>query len=474
MHIIHIHIKNNSIVTLYGILIIGDDMKNKKGFTLIELLAVIIILGVIMLIAIPSVTSSVTKSRKNAYVTTVKKLVSGAVAIVNSGDINVYDVDTTYYIPGSCIPTETGGDKSPFAEWEKTYIVVTYNGNGFDYYWTSTDKSGMGIPLAYNDKINIKCIKSNYKSDKISTNVGIGNRNKIMVFEDDGDNVCESATMYQATVHVPDKVDCDYEIPESEPIDQTTTTDGLTWIYKDFKINFSKLTGPGCDNVNGTVTCYSATIKVENMSNENVIKSYEATFTIPSGANLATQYDVNAANVSINGSTLKIIGNPNNYPYRYLQPHDKDEYSFKFTYPSDVDFKLSNGKIKYDILNSDHQDGESSGDPEHISSTLQKLKVELDRTTIYDSNGYHQAQYNLVITNLSNESITDWSVVFDMPEEIVNFTVYSPLKLTKNNRRYVLTSANYQSINTIGPKETIGPYQVQFAMTDTNAVPIIS
>jgi hypothetical protein len=61
-----------------------------------------------------------------------------------------------------------------------------------------------------------------------------------------------------------------------------------------------------------------------------------------------------------------------------------------------------------------------------------------------------------------------------MPEEIVNFTAYSPLKLTKTGNRYVMTSAPWQSISTIGPKEDIGPYQVQFAMTDTNAVPTIS
>ena len=40
-------------------------MRRSKGFTLIELLAVIVILGVIMLIAIPSVTGYITSSRKN-------------------------------------------------------------------------------------------------------------------------------------------------------------------------------------------------------------------------------------------------------------------------------------------------------------------------------------------------------------------------------------------------------------------------
>ena len=38
--------------------------KNKKGFTLIELLAVIVILGILMLVAIPSVTRFINQSRQ--------------------------------------------------------------------------------------------------------------------------------------------------------------------------------------------------------------------------------------------------------------------------------------------------------------------------------------------------------------------------------------------------------------------------
>ena len=45
-------------------------MKDKNGFTLIELLAVIIILGILMIIAIPSVTRYISDSRKASYIKT--------------------------------------------------------------------------------------------------------------------------------------------------------------------------------------------------------------------------------------------------------------------------------------------------------------------------------------------------------------------------------------------------------------------
>ena len=51
-------------------------MKN-RGFTLIELLAVIVILGVILVIAIPSINAAILNSRKNAYVTTANEFVDG-------------------------------------------------------------------------------------------------------------------------------------------------------------------------------------------------------------------------------------------------------------------------------------------------------------------------------------------------------------------------------------------------------------
>lgn len=48
---------------------------NKKGFTLIELLAVIVILGILMLIAIPSVTRYINKSRQGTFKNTAQLLI---------------------------------------------------------------------------------------------------------------------------------------------------------------------------------------------------------------------------------------------------------------------------------------------------------------------------------------------------------------------------------------------------------------
>ena len=157
----------------------------RKGFTLIELLAVIIILGILMLIAIPSVTSYINDSRKKTYVSTINEIVKAAAIKVNSGELNISDTDTTYYIPTSSIKLENGDAKSPYGEFEEAYVVVTYDGEEYDYYFVGKDSANMGIavPKAI-DKLDKDEIKE--VDDVIPSNIGIGNRKNVTVLNDDG------------------------------------------------------------------------------------------------------------------------------------------------------------------------------------------------------------------------------------------------------------------------------------------------
>ena len=167
-------------------------MKKKNGITLLALLAVIIILGVLMLVAIPSVTSYIGNSRKEAYLDTIKQIIKGTTNLVNSGELDVYDTETTYYIPSTCIELETGG-KSPYGgDFAPAYVLVTYNNESYDYYWMSRDEQGMGIkdPVQSND-LTIDDIISGIKQGEIEPNILIDGKSKVSVF----DNDCKTSTV---------------------------------------------------------------------------------------------------------------------------------------------------------------------------------------------------------------------------------------------------------------------------------------
>ena len=54
------------------------NLKNKKGFTLVELLAVIVVLAIIILIAMPAVLSSMEKARKNSFAVEANEVIRAA------------------------------------------------------------------------------------------------------------------------------------------------------------------------------------------------------------------------------------------------------------------------------------------------------------------------------------------------------------------------------------------------------------
>lgn len=162
-------------------------MKKKNGFTLIELLAVIIILGILMIIAIPAVTSYINNSRKSGYITSAKQFVNGARNLVNEGKLDMYSTDTTYYIPVSYIKTENGL-KTPYGDFTEAYIGVIFNGTNYKYYWISTDTSGTGVKnIVLEENLDENDIESDLTDAMIHetiTTTGIGERLKIKIFSE--------------------------------------------------------------------------------------------------------------------------------------------------------------------------------------------------------------------------------------------------------------------------------------------------
>ena len=72
--------------------------RNRNGFTLVELLAVIVILGIIMLIAVPNVVGVIDNNRKETYLSDAKKMVTMAeyatrtntsILMPNNGEVTV-------------------------------------------------------------------------------------------------------------------------------------------------------------------------------------------------------------------------------------------------------------------------------------------------------------------------------------------------------------------------------------------------
>ncbi|MBE6150852.1 MAG: type II secretion system protein [Firmicutes bacterium] len=136
-------------------------MKNKKGFTLIELLAVIVILGLLMAIAIPSVTKYITQSRKKTVVSTIGNYISAAVNEVNDLTYTFTGNNTVYAVPIECIALERGGT-NPFGHWLHAndaywaYVLVQYDDetSSYTYGYTFKDSAGYGLYPTSQAKLN--------------------------------------------------------------------------------------------------------------------------------------------------------------------------------------------------------------------------------------------------------------------------------------------------------------------------------
>ena len=141
-------------------------MKNRKGFTLIELLVVIIILGILMTLAITSMSGYIRKAKKDTFVTTAQQYANAARLGVVNGEYDNPGVNQCVVIKTKGIALESGTTKSSFdAEFNEnlSYIVVKNVLNGtdekYEYYIQMVDNNKNGFVLVEENSLTGDLVK---------------------------------------------------------------------------------------------------------------------------------------------------------------------------------------------------------------------------------------------------------------------------------------------------------------------------
>ena len=103
-------------------------VKNNKGFTLVETIAVIIILGVVLSIAVPSITNVVKSTNKNRMISDAETFISEVKEYVESDTIGNTPKDNKYKL----VNIKSKLSKSPYGgNYNMESSSVTINNNSY-------------------------------------------------------------------------------------------------------------------------------------------------------------------------------------------------------------------------------------------------------------------------------------------------------------------------------------------------------
>ncbi len=149
---------------------------NKKGFTLIELLATITILSMIMIVAVPSIMSTLDKSKRRTYVEDAKKMISLAEYRMR-GDTSIeYPSSTTtavaFTLASMDLTDFSEGPEGGQYDLNRSYVLLVKKNSQYYYYATLIENYSSkyrGIELLDYDSLLNENAVNNIKDFKNTT-----------------------------------------------------------------------------------------------------------------------------------------------------------------------------------------------------------------------------------------------------------------------------------------------------------------
>ncbi len=359
-------------------------MKNKKGFTLIEILAVIIIIGIIMIIAVPAVTKYIFKSNKSVYASDVSAFVESVRAEYEMKEYGtLLKDDEIMIVPIRHITFEKGDSKSsPYGEYDlnKSYVLIVPERNAYSYYATVIDSENIGLVRVRENEIGEDLVEEGVSSNLPSLDVfnnpstiydfngrayrridvrtidngGSDDQTRIYVFRDTG--VLEQVKVIQLFSHLGPAGVLDFYYDSwrfnGEVVNSVAKPVKVGYTFKGY---YTGLNGNGKKVINedativedideelGMYTVAYAHFKPNELIFNNVSRSINFSYndqqvTIPAATNGTGNYTYtelqeineqgNATNyMRLNGTTITVAGNTPVGTYTY-RVHVKDDVS---------------------------------------------------------------------------------------------------------------------------------------------------